>query len=61
MLETWFLFDPPSKFLATRLSFSKLKLILLYLRAAMTSNRSRQVVLSTFDENRKRRNSESLL
>jgi len=42
-------------------SFSKLKLVLSYLRASMTNNKSGQVVWSSFDENRKGRNRESWL
>jgi len=42
-------------------SFSKLKLVLSYLRASMTDYDSGQIVWSSFDENRQARNSESWL
>jgi len=41
-------------------SFGKLKLNILYLRASMTNNKSGQVLLSSFDENRKGWKSERL-
>jgi len=41
-------------------SFSKLKLVLSYLRVSMTNKKSGQVVWYSFDENRKGRNSEIL-
>jgi len=42
-------------------SFSKLKLVLSYLRASLINNKSGKVMWYSFDENRKRRNSKSLL
>jgi len=41
-------------------SSNKMKLVLSYLWVSMTNNKSGQVVWSSFDENRKGRNSESL-
>jgi len=41
--------------------FSKLKLVLSYLRASMTNTKSGKFMWYSFDENRKGRNSKSLL